>query len=84
MKPTYEQMEEALKRIAAISLWGEPIANPDAREELRAQGQYNDEEGYQPSADDESTLLRDAVEEARKALGLPLSVDMPESEAANG
>lgn len=71
----------ALASIAATSLWGEPIANADAREELRAQGQYDDSEGYQPSADDESTLLRDAVEEARKALGLPLSVEMPESEA---
>jgi hypothetical protein len=80
MKPTYEQLEESLKRIANTALWGEYIQNSDSREELRAEGLYDDEEGYQPSNDDENTLLRDCVEEARKALGLPLSVDMPESE----
>lgn len=66
---------KALHTIAATSLWGEYIPNSDVREELRGEGLYNDDEGYQPSSDDESTLLRDAVEAARGALGLPLSMD---------
>lgn len=73
-----------LAGIASTPLWGEHIPDDALRAEHIANGDYDETEGYQPSGDDECTMLRDAVENARMALGLPLSVDMPEGEAAHG
>jgi hypothetical protein len=62
-------MLKALDTIAATPLWGEPIADPERRQEFADHGEYDLAEGsFEPSADTESTQLRDAVETAREAL----------------
>lgn len=66
-------LKTALQRIAAIPLWGEPIADPDLRADLALRSEYDLElDEFEPSCDTESSQLRDAVETAREAL---LSLD---------
>jgi hypothetical protein len=58
-----------LTRIAAIPLWGEPIADDHLKAELLDAGEYDQErDEFEPSGDTESCYLRDAVEIARAAL----------------
>jgi len=60
---------DALTRIAAIPLWGETIADDHLKAELLDAGEYDPElDQFEPSADTESSYLRDAVEIARAAL----------------
>jgi len=60
---------DALTRIAAIPLWGEPIADAQLKAELLDAGEYDRElNHFEPSCDTESCYLRDAVEIARAAL----------------
>ncbi len=60
---------DALTRIAAIPLWGDPIADDHLKSELLDGGEYDLElDQFEPSADTESAYLRDAVEIARAAL----------------
>lgn len=64
-----ERLLGALQQIAAMPLWGEPIADAGLRDELIFSGEYDvglDE--YLPGGDTESDALRDAVETARQAL----------------
>jgi hypothetical protein len=73
MKPEQKHID-ALKRIAAIPLWGEPISDPALgdKHELADQGEYDlESDHYEPSIDAESSWLRHAVETAREALGIP-------------
>jgi hypothetical protein len=59
----------ALRTIAAIPLWGEPISDPGVKAELILSAEYDAElEEFNPSADTESSYLRDAVEHARAAI----------------
>lgn len=59
----------ALRRIAAIPLWGESIADHNLRAEYLDTGEYDAAaDDFNPSCDTESTYLRDAVELARMAL----------------
>ena len=60
---------KALETIAAIPLWGEPIADPDLKAGYSEAAEYDLElDEFNPSGDTESTYLRDAVEAAREAL----------------
>lgn len=60
---------KALETIAAIPLWGEPIANQAIKDEFIHSGEYDaGENEFNPSADTESSYLREAVETAREAL----------------
>ncbi len=62
---------KALKTIATIPLWGEPITNPEHgdKKELAAFGEYDLENDlYQPCMDAESSWLTYAVEIARAAV----------------
>lgn len=60
---------DALARIAAIPLWGEPITDAQLKAELLDAGEYDRElNHFEPSCDTESAYLRDAVEIARAAL----------------
>lgn len=60
---------DALTKIAAIPLWGEPIADDHLKAELLDAGEYDREQDeFEPSADTESAYLREAVEMARAAL----------------
>jgi len=60
---------KALETIAAIPLWGEPIADADLKAEYSDHAEYDLElNEFNPSVDTESTYLRDAVETAREAL----------------
>jgi hypothetical protein len=61
------QLRAALQEIAATPLWGEDIADATLRENYREAHEY-DEDGFAPSCDTESTMLRDAVELARTVL----------------
>ncbi len=65
-----------LQEIAAMHIWGDHIADEGLRAEVTEIGEY-DENGYCPSADTESTILREAVESARLALGLPTEIEAP-------
>ena len=60
---------KALETIAAIPLWGEPIANQALKDEFIYSVEYDaDENEFNPSGDTESAYLREAVETAREAL----------------
>lgn len=60
---------DALTKIAAMHLWGEPITDDHLKSELLDVGEYDLElDQFEPSADTESAYLRDAVEIARAAL----------------
>jgi hypothetical protein len=60
---------KALEAIAAIPLWGEPIADQALRDEFIYSGEYDaGENEFNPSGDTESTYLHDAVQTAREAL----------------
>jgi hypothetical protein len=62
-------LKAALERIAAIPLWGEPIADEALKSELTAVVEYDRAlDQFEPSCDTESSYLRDAVETAREAL----------------
>ncbi len=66
-----QKLLKALKAIATIPLWGEPIINPEHgdKEELAEFGEYDlENDSYQPSIDAESSWLTYAVETARAAL----------------
>jgi hypothetical protein len=66
-----QKLLKALKAIAAILLWGEPITSPEhgEKEELAEFGEYDlENDSYQPSIDAESSWLTYAVETARAAL----------------
>lgn len=69
---TKEQKQlDALKAIASIPLWGEPITNPKQgdKEELAERGEYDlEHDMYNPCCDAESSWLSHAVETARAAL----------------
>jgi hypothetical protein len=66
---TAPKLLAALKRIAAMPLWGEPIPPGDIRNDYVFAGEYDiGEDSFNPSCDTESTQLRDAVEEARAVL----------------
>ena len=76
---------KALETIAAIPLWGEPVADQALRDDFIHSGEYDSEENeFTPSGDTESTYLCDAVETARKALkaarGQPSAVSEQEAE----
>lgn len=61
----------ALKAIAAIPLWGEPITNLDHgdKNQLAQDGEYDlENDMYNPCCDAESSWLSYAVETARAAL----------------
>ena len=60
---------DARTKIAAIPLWGEPIADEHLKAELLDAGEYDRElNQFEPSGDTESAYLREAVETARAAL----------------
>jgi len=60
---------KALETIAAIPLWGEPIADQALKDEFIYSGEYDaGENEFNPSGDTESTYLHDAVQTAREAL----------------
>jgi hypothetical protein len=61
------QLRAALQEIAATPLWGEEIADATLRAAYQEAHEY-DEDGFAPSCDTESTMLRDAVELARAVL----------------
>jgi hypothetical protein len=62
-------LKDALERIAAIPLWGEPITDEALKLDLVAVGEYDRErDQFEPSCDTECTYLRDAVEIARAAI----------------
>lgn len=62
-------LQTALELIALTPLWGERVENPALREEFIAFGEYDAaRDEFEPSADTESTYLRDVVEAARGAL----------------
>lgn len=68
--PARKRME-ALRRIADIPLWGEPITDPEQadKQQLAEVGEYDlENDCYEPSCDAESEWLRVAVETARGAL----------------
>lgn len=59
----------ALRKISAIPLWGEPISDPGVKAELILSAEYDAKlEEFNPSADTESSNLREAVEHARAAV----------------
>ena len=59
----------ALRKIAAMPLWGESIPDPGVRAELILSAEYDAElEEFNPSGDTESSSLREAVEHARAAV----------------
>jgi hypothetical protein len=59
----------ALEEIASMTLWGEKIKDETLRKEALDAGEYDEDEGvYNPSADSECNMLRDAVETAREAI----------------
>ena len=60
---------DALRKIAAIPLWGEPLTDQALRAEYVYVGEYDAEaDEFNPSGDTESTNLHDAVQIARAAL----------------
>lgn len=66
-----QELLNALKTIAAIPLWGEPITNPahGDKNELAEIGEYDlQADTYEPCRDAESSWLQHAVETAREAL----------------
>lgn len=66
---TDNELISVLRRIAATPLWGEAIPPGDLRDDLIFSGEYDvGEDSFNPSCDTESTLLRDAVEDARAVL----------------
>lgn len=68
--PARKQME-ALRRIADIPLWGEPVTRPEQgdKEQFADAGEYDlENDCYEPSCDAESDWLRYAVETAREAI----------------
>lgn len=68
---TDQKLLKALKAIATIPLWGEPITNPEhwGKEELAEFGEYDLENDlYQPSVGAESSWLNNAVETTRGAI----------------
>lgn len=71
---TNEQMlQNAIRTIAAIPLWGEPITNPEHgdKSELAAIGEYDlEEDAYNPCCSAESDWLSHAVATARAALAM--------------
>lgn len=80
---------DALARIAAIPLWGEPIADEQIKAELLDAGEYDRElNEFEPSCDTESCYLRDAVEMARAALaevkGAPAATGDPAQSQTEG
>ncbi len=58
----------ALQTIAAIPLWGEVIEDPTLRSNYIDTSEYDEEHGFEPSADTESSYLREVVELARETL----------------
>jgi hypothetical protein len=76
---------KALETIAAIPLWGEPLADQALKDDFIHSGEYDTQENeFTPSGDTESTYLRDAVETAREALktlrGQPSGASAQEAE----
>lgn len=64
-------LKTALKAIAATPLWGERIEDPQLKADFVESGEYECDghgELFTPSADTESSQLRDAVEAARQTL----------------
>jgi hypothetical protein len=60
---------QALEEIASMTLWGEPIKDEEMQKTAIEAGEYDEDEGvYNPSADTECNMLRDAVETARQAI----------------
>lgn len=60
---------KALRTIAAIPLWGEPMTDVALKAEYIDTSQYDvGEDAFNPCVDTESSYLQDAVETARKAL----------------
>ena len=60
---------KALETIAAIPLWGEPIADQALKDEFIYSGEYDaGENEFNPSGDTEFHILHDAVQTARDAL----------------
>ncbi|HEX4283686.1 MAG TPA: hypothetical protein VHZ28_01250 [Terracidiphilus sp.] len=60
---------QALVEIASMTLWGELIKDGEMRKTAIEAGEYDEDEGiYNPSADSECNMLRDAVETARQAI----------------
>jgi hypothetical protein len=71
-------LQATLERIAAIPLYGERLSDPALRAEFISAGEYDAElEEFEPSADTESSYLREAVEAARSALSEPLETSRP-------
>lgn len=67
--PTPEAMLEALRRIAAQPLWGEPIADRAQRLELIALGEYDaTADVFEPSSGSECDALEAVVTLARRTL----------------
>jgi hypothetical protein len=63
------ELLSALRRIAQTPLWGETITDTQLRHDFIYSGEYDmAEDEFNPSADTESTQLRDAVEDARTAI----------------
>lgn len=66
-----QKLLEALRTIAAVPLWGEPITNTEHgdKSELAERGEYDlHADAYEPCCDAESYWLGYAVETAREAL----------------
>lgn len=70
-----QKLEAALQKIAKTPLWSEPIKDTQLREEYEEAGEYSEEDKFTPSSDTECNYLRDAVETARAALGLPVTIE---------
>lgn len=71
MTTEIEKFRAALNLIAQIPLWGESIVNPALRQEYIESFEYDArDDSFNPSSDTESNYLRDAVEVARRALGI--------------
>lgn len=76
-----DKLKKALENIAKTPLWGEPVADKKLKAEFIDTAQWDAlDDIFNPSADTESSYLRECVEEARGALGLPFTVEPPEPE----
>lgn len=65
-----------LENISNMTLWGEQFLKPEDKAEAASAGEYDkDQDCYNPSADSESTMLREAVEGVRGVLWKPYDRD---------
>lgn len=72
MKPSYVQLEQTLRTIAATPVWGESIDDEVLKTEYAESGEYDLEtDEFNPSADTECNHLRDVVELARSIVFNP-------------